>query len=419
MEIAGFSPKQRRVLLWWCRPGDRERDAVICDGAVRSGKSLCLGVSFFCWAMARFRGHSFALCGKTISAVRRNLLLPLLPLLRELGFDCREQLSRGQLTVRQGRRENTFFLFGGRDEGSAALIQGLTLAGALLDEAALMPRSFVEQACARCSAEGARLWFSCNPEGPEHWFYREWICRAEERNALHLRFTMDDNPSLSPKVRRRYERMFRGSFYRRFILGEWTAPQGLVYDFFDPAGCPATPEGEMEQWCVSCDYGTVNPASFGLWGLRDGIWYRTAEYYYDSRQEGRQKTDHEYARALAGLAGERQVRWVVVDPSAASFIELLRREGWPVVRAKNEVLSGIRTTARLLRSGRLVICRSCADAIREFGLYRWEEDASRDRVVKQNDHAMDDIRYFAATVAGRETGLTPVFAGSVARRTGS
>ena len=374
-----------------------------------------MGLSFLFWAMACFESKGFALCGKTIQSVRRNLLREQLPLLRGLGFECREQLSRNQLTVRLGGRENTFYLFGGKDEGSADLIQGLTLAGVLLDEVVLMPRSFVEQACARCSVEGAKLWFSCNPEGPEHWFYREWICRKKERNALYLHFTMADNPSLSPEVRARYENMFRGTFYRRFVQGEWVAAQGLVYDFFRREDCPAPPQGRWERWCISCDYGTVNPASFGLWGRQEGVWYRVAEYYYDSRREGRQKTDQEYARDLERLAGDRKIDRVVVDPSAASFIELLRREGWRVTRARNDVLSGIRITAQLLRSRRLVICDTCEDSIREFGLYRWEADTAQDRVRKENDHAMDDIRYFAATVAAPQEGGVPVFAGSVCR----
>lgn len=263
--------------------------------------------------------------------------------------------------------------------------------------------------------EGAKLWFSCNPEGPEHWFYREWVCRTRERNVLYIHFTMGDNPSLSPQVRARYEKMFRGTFYRRFVQGQWVAPQGLVYDFFRREDCPPPPEGELERWCISCDYGTVNPASFGLWGLREGVWYRVAEYYYDSRREGRQKTDREYARDLERLAGGRKIRQVVVDPSAASFIEVLRRDGWNVVRAKNDVLSGIRVTAQLLQGGKLVICDTCPDAMREFGLYRWEEDTAQDRVRKQHDHAMDDIRYFAATVAAPQSHGAPVFAGSVCR----
>lgn len=108
----------------------------------------------------------------------------------------------------------------------------MTLAGVLFDEVALMPRSFVEQALARCSVEGATFWFSCNPEHPEHWFYKEWIQKAEERRALYLHFTMQDNPALSPQVIRRYERMYTGRFYERFVLGEWTAPEGQIYDMF-------------------------------------------------------------------------------------------------------------------------------------------------------------------------------------------
>ena len=165
MKLLTFSDKQRTVLTWWCdRSALREREAVICDGAVRSGKTLCMGLSFFCWAMRRFDGMAFGLCGKTITSLRRNLVRNLLPELSALGFACSEVQSRNLVAVRFGGRENTFYLFGGKDEGSAALIQGVTLAGVLLDEVALMPRSFVEQAVARCSVEGARLWFSCNPE---------------------------------------------------------------------------------------------------------------------------------------------------------------------------------------------------------------------------------------------------------------
>ncbi len=405
MEFREFSEKQKLALTWWCNGAEtRERETIICDGAVRSGKTLCMGLSFFFWAMRRFQGERFGLCGKTVIALRRNLLCGLLPVLTDLGFRWEEKTSKNQVTVQFGGRKNTFYLFGGRDEGSAALIQGVTLAGILLDEVALMPRSFVEQAVARCSVAGSKLWFSCNPEGPEHWFYREWIQQREEHNALYLHFTMEDNPSLSPEVLRRYRRSFSGVFYRRFILGEWVAAEGRVYDFFDTSWVKPKPDGAMERWCISCDYGTVNPASFGLWGLQRGIWYRVEEFYYDSKAWQRQKTDGEYAEDLARLAGEREVSLVVVDPSAASFIEVLRRRGWRVLQAENDVLAGIRTTADLLRSGRLVICEGCRDAIREFSLYCWDQRAVGDRVKKLHDHAMDEIRYFAATVAAHREG---------------
>ena len=401
MRSWAFSEKQKTVLRWWCGPEQRH-DAIICDGAVRSGKTFCMGLSFVCWAMARFQGAAFGLCGKTTVSLRRNLVRGLVPVLEELGFRCEEKVSRSLLTVRRGGRENTFYFFGGKDEGSAALIQGVTLAGVLLDEAALMPRSFVEQACARCSVAGSRLWFNWNPEGPEHWFYKEWIQKAEARNALYLHFTMEDNPGLRPEIRERYSRMFSGAFYRRFVLGEWAAAEGRVYDFFDETYLEDPPDG-LSRWCISCDYGTVNPASFGLWGWKDGVWYRVKEFYYDSREKKRQKTDGEYAQDLRALAGGRDIRLVVVDPSAASFIEVLRRDGLRVVKAENNVLSGIRTTAELLREKKLVICRGCDDALREFQLYCWAEGGGQDRVRKEHDHAMDEIRYFAATVAaGRE-----------------
>ena len=395
-----FSPKQVRVLSWWQDPA---LEAIICDGAVRSGKTFSMGLSFFLWASRCFQGRQFGLCGKTIGSLRRNLLSELVPCLRRLGMTVRERRSENLLLVRYGGHENRFLLFGGRDESSAALIQGSTLAGVLLDETALMPRSFVEQAIARCSVPGSRLWFNCNPEGPQHWFYQEWVLRARERRALRLHFTMADNPALSPRIRERYERAYTGVFYRRFVLGEWTAAQGLIYDFFDPdrdaAEAPADLEGP---WRISVDYGTSNPASFGLWGRKDGVWYRVEEFYYDSHRAGRQRTDGEYADDLEHLAAGRAIQRVIVDPSAASFIELLRRRGFSVVKADNTVADGIRVTADYLRRGRIRICRGCRDCLREMVLYCWEDRGGRDAPRKEHDHAMDEMRYFAMDLAGEE-----------------
>ena len=404
MKIKRFSPKQKQVMGWWGPKSEsRHYDAIICDGAVRSGKTLCMGLSFVCWATACFSGQQFAFCGKSVVSLRRNLVQELTPLLRELGFQCREKRSENLLVIRRGSRENRFYLMGGKDEGSAAFIQGVTLAGVLLDEVALMPRSFVEQAVARCSVAGSRLWFNCNPEGLHHWFYQEWILKAWEKHALYLHFTMEDNPSLSPRIRQRYQASYSGAFYRRFILGEWTAAKGLVYDFFDPRrDARPAPEGELEEYVISVDYGTANPCSFGLWGRREGVWYRVKEYYYASRRTGVQLTDQEYAAELARLAGSHR-RCVVADPSAASFITALRQAGYRVIKANNDVLSGIRVTADLLKRGRIVICEGCGDCLREMALYRWsEENTGRDAPHKDNDHAMDDMRYFAATVAAGE-----------------
>lgn len=418
MKIKKFSPKQKRVMCWWGpQSADRHYDAIICDGAVRSGKTLCMGLSFVCWAMASFRGAQFAFCGKSVVSLRRNLLQELTSTLEELGFRCRERRSENLVVIGRNGRENRFYLMGGKDEGSAAFIQGVTLAGVLLDEAALMPRSFVEQAIARCSVQGSRLWFNCNPEGPQHWFYQEWILKRETRNALYLHFTMEDNPSLSARIRQRYRSSYSGAFYRRFILGEWTAAKGLVYDFFDPArDAVPRPGGKMEQYVISVDYGTANPCSFGLWGLREGVWYRMEEYYYASRKTGVQLTDQEYVRALQALADGREIRSVVADPSAASFITALRQAGFHVVKANNDVLSGIRITADLLKRGRIAICEGCEDCLREIAMYRWsEETEGRDAPHKDNDHAMDDMRYFAVTVAAGERREEGAFC-SVVRR---
>lgn len=359
-EMIPLSLRQRKAFVWWARREYEDYAAIICDGAIRSGKTLAMGMGFFFWAMACFSDRQFALCGRSVGALRRNLLETVLPQLRRLGFACEEKRSEKLLIVRRRGRENRFYLFGGANEASAALIQGMTLAGVLFDEAALMPRSFVEQASARCSVEGSRLWFSCNPDGPNHWFYREWVCRAEEKRALYLHFTMADNPSLSARVRARYESMYSGIFYRRFVLGEWTAAEGRIYDFYAPGEyAQEAPAEPWERLRVSVDYGTVNPTSMGLWALKDGVWYRVDEYYYDSRTEGRQKTDEEYVDALEELTRGRRIERVIVDPSAASFIETLRRRGFRVMRANNAVADGLRVTADLLKKRRLVICRSC------------------------------------------------------------
>ncbi len=400
MSYTPFSPKQRKVMTWWV-PGNRDsgKEAIVCDGAVRSGKTLAMGLSFFLWASTCFQGQRFGVCGKTISSLRRNVLSEILPRLEGLGASWKEKRTENLVTVRFLGRENKFYIFGGRDESSASLIQGITFAGILLDEVALMPRSFVEQACARCSVAGSRLWFNCNPAGPSHWFYQTWILEAEKRNCLRLHFTMEDNPSLAEEIRQRYERLYTGVFYRRFILGQWAQAEGRVYDFFGPEMVKAAPGGPFVQWYISCDYGTVNPTSMGLWGKCNGTWYRVKEFYFSSRKAQRQMTDEEYAQALQNLAEERPVTAVIVDPSAASFIEVLRRKGWRVKKADNDVLSGIRLTSDALKEGRIVITEGCADLLREMDEYVWDlSSGNKDRVKKEHDHAMDDMRYFVSTV---------------------
>ena len=402
MIYRSFSKRQLLAMTWWNRPGLRDHDGILCDGAVRSGKTVCLVVGFFLWSMTAFGGQTFALCGKTVGALRRNIIDHLNDWLGGI-FQFRQFYSQNKLVVRRADgQENTYYLFGGRDESACQLIQGITLAGVLLDEAALMPRSFVEQACARCSVSGSRLWFSCNPEGPEHWLYREYIRQAQQKKLLHLHFAMADNPALPDEIKARYETLYTGIFYRRFILGQWCMAEGLVYDF-DPGLHVKSPPSPGGRCYISVDYGTQNPFSAGLWQVCGGKAYRIREFYHSGRDTGRMLTDEEYHEKLVELAGDLPVEQVIIDPSAASLIAAIRHHGiFSVRKAKNEVLPGIRWVATLLKAGVLSISPQCKDTIREFGLYRWDESSQQDRVVKENDHAMDDIRYFCATVLRRD-----------------
>lgn len=392
-------------ILQWPYTG---KTALICDGAVRSGKTSIMSLSFLLWAMGQFDQCNFGLCGKTVASAERNIIRPLqgITYFAQNGFVLDYTRSGHVLTVTRGGRSNRFYVFGGRDESSYMLIQGVTLAGVLFDEVALQPRSFVEQALARCSVEGSKFWFNCNPEGPEHWFYKNWIegDKPEEKDATHLHFTMADNPSLSKEMLERYEKMFSGVFYDRYIRGLWVVAEGLIYTMFnkDFHVVPATPR-PYDRYYISVDYGTANPCSMGLWGQANGAWYRMREYYFNSRKEGRQQTDEEYYAELEKLAGDLPIRGVIVDPSAASFLETIRRHGrFRDIKASNEVMAGIRDVATQLQLGRLFICEGCTDCIREFGLYRWDEKATADRPIKENDHAMDDVRYFVHKVFGPE-----------------
>lgn len=391
-----LSKRQRLAMLWWQQPRFKDRDAIICDGSIRSGKTVSMTVGFFLWSMTKFDGQKFAICGKTIESLRRNVILNLRDWIPE-DIQITERRAENKLIATDGcGHENTYFLFGGRDESSYALVQGITLAGALLDEVALMPRSFVEQVCARCSVAGSKLWFNCNPDGPEHWFYKNWVLKIKEMNALHIHFTMNDNLSLADEIRARYERMYEGVFYRRYILGLWVLAEGLVYDFLEAYITDNQPKGA--EYYISIDYGTLNPFSAGLWSVTGSNAVRVKEYYYDGRNKKKQLTDEEYCNEIEKLAKGQTITKVIVDPSAASFITALKRRGFRVQQADNSVLDGIRRTAVYLKNGNIKIHRSCTDAIREFGLYRWDEKKTSDTVVKENDHAMDDIRYFCSTV---------------------
>ena len=406
-----ISDKQKKILAF----SYSQYDALICDGAVRSGKTSIMVVAFIDWAMREFSSQRFGICGKTVGSATENIIIPYISMTRtKKKYTAKWRRSQKILEVRSGRKVNYFEVFGGRDESSYALIQGRTLAGVLLDEVVLMPESFVNQALARCSVEGSRIWFSCNPDHPNHWFKREWIDKREERNALYLHFEMTDNPSLSEKTLARYQSMYSGVFYDRYSRGLWVVAEGLIYPMFseeahvvDEIPWQALQRGK---WYISLDYGTVNPTAAGMWCLWRGVAYMVQEYYYDSRAEddnghskNPRRTDEEHYAELEKLAGDRRIERVIVDPSAASFKETVRRHGkFTVWDADNSVLDGIRLTASLLNAGRILIHRSCKGILSEFGQYRWDMDAPEDAVIKEFDHGMDQMRYFCATIMERE-----------------
>jgi len=408
MKYQRLSTRQNLAMTWWNRPGFEVYDGIICDGSIRSGKTVAMTVGFIMWAMTRFDGCNFAICGKTIESLRRNVTSNL-PVWLAGVFSFKEHRTENKIVVSANGKSNSFYLFGGKDESSAALIQGITLAGILLDEVALMPESFVNQATARCSVEGAKLWFNCNPEGPSHWFYTKWVLEASKRKMLHLHFTMDDNLSLDEEVKARYRSMYVGVFFKRYILGLWAAAEGVIYDMFDEARHVRDIKDFFQLLIngnryVSCDYGTQNATVFLLWNKgRDGVWYCIREYYYSGRDKGRQKTDSEYADDLKKWLDGTKIKAIIVDPSAASFIAELRKRGYKVLKANNDVLDGIRLVGMLLNLELLKFASSCTETIKEFASYIWDEKAlerGEDKPVKQHDHSCDAVRYFVSTVLG-------------------
>jgi PBSX family phage terminase large subunit len=399
-----FSKKQLQVLTWWLPNSPvRDMDMIIADGSVRSGKTISMSLSYIQWSMSEFNGENFGLSGKTIGSFRRNVLVPLKRMLKALKYRVKDHRADNMVEISKGGKTNFYYVFGGKDERSQDLIQGITLAGMLFDEVALMPQSFVNQATARCSVSGAKLWFNCNPEGPYHWFNTEYIEQAEEKNAVYLHFTMDDNLSLSDSVKNRYKRMYSGVFFKRYILGLWVMAAGAIYDMFSEEKhvIRDAPKHFDKLWICS-DYGTGNATVFLLQGRVGKKYYTLREYYYDSRKVGRQKTDVEYSVDLKKFIDDskdilqgRQVT-IIVDPSAASFIAQLRKDGFTVKSAQNSVLDGIRWVASLLSELQYFICDGCVNTIKEKSAYLWDEkaqDRGEDKPVKQNDHASDAERY--------------------------
>lgn len=414
-----FSKKQRQIFTWWLPNSPvREAGGIIADGAIRSGKTVSMSLSYTMWSMANYDGQNFIMAGKTISSFKRNVLQNLKLMLTSRGYHWIYHISGdfpSMLEVSRNGRTNYFYIFGGKDEGSQDLVQGITAAGAFFDEVALMPESFVNQATARCSVEGATWWFNCNPAGPMHWFKLEWIDKRIKKRLLYLHFTMDDNLSLSEKVKEKYRAMYAGVFYLRYIKGLWAVAEGLIYTMLTDDNLYTDQERPVAlkntaMKAITVDYGTTNPCVFlEVWDDGQTIWI-DQEYRWDSRSEearrsaNPQRTDAQYADDMTEFMGmEPQDQcMVVVDPSAASFITELRSRGLYVKPANNEVAAGIRVVGSLLAKRNIRINKdNCKGLISEMQSYVWDDKAAErgeEKPVKQKDHGPDALRYYCYTV---------------------
>lgn len=404
-EYKPFSKKQKKLLTWWMKQSPySDFDMVIADGSIRSGKTVSMIDGFITWSMSTFQNKLFIIAGRSAGSLKRNVINPMLQILTAKGISYNYNRSENFITV----GSNTYYCFGASNEASQDTLQGLTAAGALADEVALFPRSFVEQMIGRCSVEGAKLWLNCNPESPYHFVKAELIDKAEQKHILHLHFTLNDNLTLSQSVKERYERMYSGVWYRRMILGEWVIAEGLVYDMFDDESCtyddetrPINLESYSQRY-ITIDYGTTNPMVFlDIYDDGTNIWV-DREYYYNSRETGRQKTDQQYLDDLREFVPDELPMATIIDPSAASFKLLLRNNGYLVREADNEVNNGIRMVGVMLQTKRLKVHKSCKNTIREFKTYAWDEKAAMEhgveKPIKEWDHAMDALRYFVKTI---------------------
>lgn len=358
-------------------------------GATGSGKSF---VDFAVTIPKRIlaaRGEGLlVMLGNTRGTLERNILEPM----RSIWPGC----------VGNIRSDNTVELFGKKvyalgadNKKHVARIQGATFEYVYGDEVTTWTEDVFQMLKSRLRCEHSHFDGTCNPDNPEHWFKKFLDSDAD----IYQQSYVIDDGVLPARVVEELKKEYAGTvYYDRFILGLWKPAEGLIYPMFGEGNI--TDEiPEAGDWYISIDYGTMNPFSAGLWRVTEEKAVRVREYYYSGRDERRQKTDEDYYKELEKLAGELPIEKIIIDPSAASMIACIRQHGrFTVQKAKNDVLPGILTTARYLQAGKVLIHRSCKDAIREFGLYTWDKDTKEDTPVKENDHGMDDIRYFCYTI---------------------
>lgn len=427
-EFQPFSAQQLRLLSWWSEGSPLSGwDGVIADGSIRAGKTVAMIDSFITWSQAQHSYEDFIIAGRSVGALKRNVLKPLFQILRSKGIAWFHHRSENWVLI----GTNVYYLFGGSTEASQDDLAGLTAAGALVEEAARLKESFVNECVNRCSVEGSKIWFNCNPGGPKHWFKKNFVDPAAEKKLVRLHFTLDDNPSLSETIKARYRRMFSGVWFKRYILGLWVAAEGVIFPMFkeEGEGAHVVETGRLmkreklrgfERYIVAMDYGTASSAmTMGLYGLyrvavedpttgrhvKQWALHLVKEYHWSGKEEGRQKTDPQYADDYEDWIGDVKPSAIYVDPSAASFIAEMQRRRHKVRPAANAVEDGNRFVAQLLSQGRLSVDPGCTHTIEEFYAYVWDakaQDKGEDKPMKENDHHMDRNRYAAFSHLGQK-----------------
>lgn len=409
-----ISQKQAKILAF---PYSKY-DALICDGAVRSGKTSIMMWAFVRWAMENFSGQRFGVCGRTVDSCTKNIIVPFTAMsLAKESYIIRWRRGDKVMEVRRGAVTNYFEVFGGKDEASYTLIQGRTLAGVLLDEVVLMPRSFVEQALARCSVDGARLWFSCNPSSPHHWFYQEWIKRSRERNALYLHFEMTDNPGLSKRTLERYENMYAGIFYDRYVRGLWVAAEGIVYKDFandtekyligDPLEWAKLNGTSFSIISIGVDFGgTKSATKFQATGITKDFRVVALEEEYIKNEEidpdALNRRFATFCQLITSKYGYSQTR---ADSAETVLIRGLDhtaqklRLGTQVKNAlKMQITDRIRLVVLMMKQGRFRVSRSCPHLIDALQSAIYDPDKFEDERLDDGTSDIDSLDAFEYSI---------------------
>ena len=380
----------------------------VAEGAVRAGKTVD-NIAAFAYMIDRGVPDRIHLATGSTSANAKLNIGDANGLGLEYIFRgrCRWTKYKGNeaLIIKSHGRNYVVIFAGAAKADSYKKIRGNSYGMWIATEINLHHEDTIKEAFNRqLAAKVRKVFWDLNPSAPGAWIYKNYIDRFESQynnryNYQH--FTIRDNATITAQRLAEIEAQYdtNSIWYKRDILGQRCIAEGLVYPMFGP-DCIVEPITEpCERYVISMDYGIQNPTAMILWGKQDDTWYALKEFYHSGRETGSQKTDQQYYEELEKLAGDLPIDCLIVDPSATSFIALVRQNHrFKVRKAINDVVDGIQKTAACLSNGKIKICACCERSIQEFGLYSWDDKAVEDTPIKENDHAMDAIRYFVNTM---------------------